>query len=52
MFPLFAAPEHERLCNWDRDENDPCGMGLSQAEPHIEEPSKGGRRVDVFDKLR
>ena len=50
--PLFAAPAHERLYDGNRDEDDPCRMGLSQTEPHVEEPSDGGCRVDGLDQLR
>lgn len=50
--PLFSAPAHECFCNWDGDEDDPCGMGLRQAEPHIEEPGNRTRRVDGVNKLR
>lgn len=49
---LFAAPAHERLYDGNRDEDDPCRMGLSQTEPHVEEPSDGGCRVDGLDQLR
>lgn len=52
MLPLFSAPAHECFYNWYGDENDPCGMGLPQAEPHIEKPSGGSRWVDSVDKLR
>lgn len=51
MLPLFAAPVHKRFYDGNRDEDDPCGMGLSQAEPHVEEPSYGSYRVDGVDKL-
>ena len=50
--PLFAAPAHECFYDWDGDEDYPDGMGLSQAEPHVEEPSDGGRWVDFVDELR
>ena len=36
VLPLFAAPAHERLYDGNRDEDDPCRMGLSQTEPHVE----------------
>jgi hypothetical protein len=49
---LFAAPAHERFDDGNRDEDDPCRMGLSQTEPHVEEPSDGGCRVDDLDQLR
>lgn len=52
VLPLFAAPAHERLYDGNRDEDDPCRMGLSQTEPHVEEPSDGGCRVDGLDQLR
>lgn len=51
VLPLFAAPVHKRFYDGNRDEDDPCGMGLSQAEPHVEEPSYGSCRVDGVDKL-
>ena len=46
-----ASIVHKRLYDGNRDEDDPCGMGLSQAEPHVEEPSYGSCRVDGVDKL-
>lgn len=49
--PLFAAPAHERLYDGDRDEDDPCGMGQSQTEPHVEEPGDGGCWIDAFSEL-
>lgn len=52
VLPLFAAPAHERFDDGNRDEDDPCRMGLSQTEPHVEEPSDGGCRVDDLDQLR
>lgn len=41
MLPLFTAPTHERLYDGNRDEDYPGGMGLFQAEPHVEEPCLG-----------
>ena len=49
--PLFATPAHERLYDGNRDEDDPCRMGLSQTEPHVEEPSDGGCWIDAFSEL-
>ena len=51
MLPLFAAPAHECFYDRDGDEDYPGGMGLFQAEPHVEEPSYGSCRVDGVDKL-
>ena len=48
-FPLLSAPAHECFYNWDGDEDDPCGMGLRQAKPHIEEPGNGGCWIDATD---
>lgn len=52
MLPLFTAPAHERLYDGNRDEDGPCGMGLLQAEPHVEEPCLGTDRIDDIDQLR
>ena len=49
--PLLAAPAHECLCERNRDEDDPGGMGLTQAEPHVEKPRNGGSRVDAVNEL-
>ena len=49
--PLFARPAHERLYDGNRDEDDPCRMGLSQTEPHVKEPSDGGCWIDAFSEL-
>lgn len=39
--PLFTAPTHECFYDRDGDEYYPGGMGLPQAEPHVEEPCLG-----------
>ena len=39
--PLFTAPTHECFYDRDGDEYYPGGMGLPQAEPHVEEPRLG-----------
>ena len=49
--PLFATPAHERLYDGNRDEDDPCRMGLSQAKPHIEKPCNGGCWVNAVNQL-
>ena len=47
--PLLSAPAHECLYEGKRDEDDPCGMGLRQAKPHIEKPGNGGCWIDAAD---
>ena len=49
--PLFATPVHERLYDGNRDEDDPCRMGLSQTQPHVKEPSDGGCWIDAFSEF-
>ena len=49
---MFAAPTHECFYDGNRDEDDPCRMGLSQTEPHVEEPCLGTDRIDDIDQLR
>lgn len=52
VLPLFAAPVHECINDGDGDEDYPRRMGLSQAEPHVEEPGNGGCRIDAADEFR
>ena len=51
VLPLFATPVHECSHDGDGDEDYPRRMGLSQAEPHVEEPGNGGCRIDTADEL-
>ena len=51
MLPLFTAPTHECFYDRDGDEDYPGGMGLPQAEPHVEEPYNGGCWVNAVNQL-
>ena len=52
VLPLFAAPVHECSYDGNGDEDYPSRMGLSKAEPHVEEPGNSSRRIDTADELR